>query len=136
MVGIQPEGLLELDLRLLRGAIRRRARPGAGLAWDARRRVFPGIRLNWAERAFAGKADDQVAILHASELRGLEEITWGELCEKVAACAAGLRSLGVEKGDRVVAYLANIAEATIAFLATALIGAVWSSASRLRCRLP
>jgi acetoacetyl-CoA synthetase len=90
---------------------------------------FPGVRLNWAERAFAGKADDQVAILHASELRELEEITWGELRAKVAACAAGLRSLGVEKGDRVVAYLPNIAEATIAFLATASIGAVWSSAS-------
>jgi acetoacetyl-CoA synthetase len=90
---------------------------------------FPGIRLNWAERAFAGKADDQVAILHASELRELEEITWGELREKVAACAAGLRSLGVEKGDRVVAYLPNIAEATVAFLAVASIGAIWSSAS-------
>jgi acetoacetyl-CoA synthetase len=90
---------------------------------------FPGIRLNWAERAFAGKDDEQVAILHASELRDLEEITWGELREKVAACAAGLRSLGVEKGDRVVAYLPNIAEATVAFLAVASIGAIWSSAS-------
>jgi acetoacetyl-CoA synthetase len=90
---------------------------------------FPGVRLNWAERAFAGKPDDQVAILHASELRELEEITWGELRGKVAAVAGGLRSLGVEKGDRVVAYLPNIAEATIAFLAVASIGAVWSSAS-------
>jgi acetoacetyl-CoA synthetase len=90
---------------------------------------FPGIRLNWAERAFAGKADGQVAILHASELRGLAEITWGELRAEVAAVAGGLRSLGVVKGDRVVAYLPNIAEATICFLATASIGAVWSSAS-------
>jgi acetoacetyl-CoA synthetase len=90
---------------------------------------FPGVRLNWAERAFAGKADDQVAILHASELRGLEEITWGGLRGKVAAVAGGLRSLGVEKGDRVVAYLPNILEATVAFLAAASIGAVWSSAS-------
>ncbi len=90
---------------------------------------FPGVRLNWAERAFAGKADGQVAILHASELRALEEVTWGELREKVAACAAGLRSLGVEQGDRVVAYLPNVAEAAIAFLAVASIGAVWSSAS-------
>jgi acetoacetyl-CoA synthetase len=90
---------------------------------------FPGVRLNWAERAFAGKDDDQVAILHASELRELGEITWGELRSKVASCAGGLRSLGVEKGDRVVAYLPNIAEATIAFLAVASIGAVWSSAS-------
>jgi acetoacetyl-CoA synthetase len=90
---------------------------------------FPGVRLNWAERAFAGKADDQVAILHASELRELEEITWGELRAKVAAVAGGLRSLGVEKGDRVVAYIPNVVEAVIAFLATASIGAIWSSAS-------
>src|SRR6185437_7418460 len=86
-----------------------RAMPGA--EW------FPGVRVNWAERAFAGKDDDAVAILHASELRELEEITWGELRGKVAAVAGGLRSLGVERGDRVVAYLPNVAEATIAFLA-------------------
>ena len=90
---------------------------------------FPGVRVNWAERAFAGKDDDAVAILHASELRELDEITWGELRARVAACAAGLRSLGVEKGDRVVAYIPNIAEATVAFLAVASIGAIWSSAS-------
>jgi acetoacetyl-CoA synthetase len=90
---------------------------------------FPGVRLNWAERAFAGKYDEAVAILHASELRDLSEITWGDLRRQVAAVAAGLRSLGVEQGDRVVAYLPNIAEATVAFLAVASIGAVWSSAS-------
>jgi len=90
---------------------------------------FPGVRLNWAERAFAGKPDDQVAIIHASELRELSEITWGELRDQVAAVAGGLRGLGVEEGDRIVAYLPNVAEATIAFLAVASIGAVWSSAS-------
>jgi acetoacetyl-CoA synthetase len=90
---------------------------------------FPGIRVNWAERAFAGKDDAAVAIVHASELRELEEITWGELRRQVAAVAGGLRDLGVEKGDRVVAYLPNIAEATTCFLAVASIGAIWSSAS-------
>jgi acetoacetyl-CoA synthetase len=102
-------------------ALASRGMPGA--EW------FPGVRLNWAERAFAGKPDGRVAILHASELRDLEEITWGELRARVAAVAGGLRSLGVEKGDRVVAYLPNIAEATVAFLACASIGAIWSSAS-------
>ncbi len=102
-------------------ALGARAMPGA--EW------FPGVRLNYAERAFAGKDDDAVAILHASELRELDEITWGELREKVAAAAGGLRSLGVEEGDRVVAYLPNVAEAAIAFLAVASIGAIWSSAS-------
>ena len=90
---------------------------------------FPGLRINYAERAFAGKDDEVVAILHASELRELDEITWGELRRQVAGIAGGLRDLGVEKGDRVVAYLPNLAEATVAFLAVASIGAIWSSAS-------
>ncbi|MDX6636219.1 MAG: acetoacetyl-CoA synthetase [Solirubrobacterales bacterium] len=90
---------------------------------------FPGTRLNYAEHVFAGKDDTEVAILHASELRELGELTWGELRRQVAATAAGLRSLGVERGDRVVAYAPNIPEAIVAFLATASIGAVWSSCS-------
>jgi acetoacetyl-CoA synthetase len=90
---------------------------------------FPGVRLNYAERVFAGKAPDAVAILHSSESRELGEITWRELRERAAACAAGMRSLGVGRGDRVVAYLPNVAEAVVAFLATASLGAIWSSAS-------
>ena len=90
---------------------------------------FGGARLNYAEHVFAGKDDDEVAILHASELRELSELSWGELRAQVAAVAAGLRELGVEPGDRVVAYLPNIPEAIVAFLATAAIGAVWSSCS-------
>jgi acetoacetyl-CoA synthetase len=90
---------------------------------------FPGTRLNYAEHVFAGKDDGEVAILHASELRDLGELSWGELRRQVAATAAGLRGLGVERGDRVVAYLPNIPEAIVAFLATASIGAVWSSCS-------
>ena len=90
---------------------------------------FPNASLNYAEHVFAGKDDAEVAILHASELRELGELSWGELREQVAAVAAGLRAIGVERGDRVVAYLPNIPEAIVAFLATASIGAVWSSCS-------
>lgn len=90
---------------------------------------FPNASLNYAEHAFAGKDDDEVAILHASELRSLGELRWGELREQVAAVAAGLRAMGVEKGDRVVAYVPNIPEAIVAFFASASIGAVWSSCS-------
>src|SRR6476469_6343900 len=90
---------------------------------------FPGARLNYAEHVFAGKDDGEPAILHASELRELGELSWGELRRQVAATAVGLRGLGVERGDRVVAYLPNIPEAIVAFLATASIGAVWSSCS-------
>ncbi len=90
---------------------------------------FPGTRLNYAEHVFAGKDDGEVAILHASELRELGELSWDDLRRQVAATAAGLRGLGVERGDRVVAYVPNIPEAIVAFLATASIGAVWSSCS-------
>ncbi len=98
-----------------------RAMPGA--EW------FAGSRLNYAEHVFADKEDAEVAILHASELRELEQLSWGELRSQVAAVAAGLRELGVKRGDRVVAYMPNIPEAIVAFLATASIGAVWSSCS-------
>jgi acetoacetyl-CoA synthetase len=90
---------------------------------------FAGTRLNYAEHAFAGKDDAKAAILHASELRELDELSWGELRSRVAALAAALRELGVERGDRVVAYLPNVPEAIVAFLATASIGAIWSSCS-------
>jgi acetoacetyl-CoA synthetase len=90
---------------------------------------FPDTSLNYAEHAFTGKDDGETAILHASELRDLQELSWGELRAQVAATAAALRGLGVEPGDRVVAYLPNIPEAIVAFLASAAIGAVWSSCS-------
>jgi acetoacetyl-CoA synthetase len=90
---------------------------------------FAGTSLNYAEHLFAGKEDAETAILHASELRELGELSWGELRAQVAATAAGLRALGVERGDRVVAYMPNIPEAIVAFLATASVGAIWSSCS-------
>jgi acetoacetyl-CoA synthetase len=92
-------------------------------------RWFPGTSLNYAEHVFAGKDPETVAILHSSELRALTELRWEELAEQVAAVAAGLREVGVQRGDRVVAYLPNIPEAIVGFLATASIGAVWSSCS-------
>src|SRR5699024_12557986 len=56
-------------------------------------------------------------------------MTWGELKEQVMSVAASLRDLGVEAGDRVVAYMPNIPETTVAFYACASIGAIWSSCS-------
>ncbi len=90
---------------------------------------FTGAEVNYAEHAFRGKPHERVAIVHAGELRDQAEVTWGELREQVAGIAAGLRALGVERGDRVAAYMPNIPEAIAAFLATASIGAVWSSCS-------
>jgi acetoacetyl-CoA synthetase len=90
---------------------------------------FAGSRLNYAEHVFAGVDGAETAILHASELRDLSELSWDELRAQVAATAAGLRALGIERGDRVVAYMPNIPEAIVAFLAAASLGAVWSSCS-------
>ncbi len=90
---------------------------------------FPGTEVSFAAHIFRGKADSAVAIRHASEIRELAELSWGELREQTARIRAGLIGLGVEPGDRVVAYLPNIPETVAAFLACASLGAVWSSAA-------
>jgi acetoacetyl-CoA synthetase len=92
-------------------------------------RWFEGAELNYAENLLAGHDPGETAVLHSSELRELAEISWGELNAQVAAAAAGLRALGVGRGDRVVAYMPNISETLVAFLATASLGATWSSAA-------
>src|SRR4051812_7019570 len=90
---------------------------------------FPGTQLNYAEHAFRDKDDGALAIVAGGESRADEEWTWGELHEQTRRIAAGLRRLGVTKGDRVAAYLPNIPETAAAFLATASLGAIWSSCS-------
>ena len=90
---------------------------------------FPGATLSYAEHIFRGKDDSATAIHHASELRELDTMTWGELRAMTAGIAVGLRSYGVGPGDRVVAYMPNMPETIAAFLACASIGAVWSSCS-------
>ena len=67
------------------------------------------------------------AIIAHSQTRDPLELTFGELREQVAAARAGLQRLGVGPGDRVVAYLPNIPETLVAFLATASLGAIWAA---------
>jgi acetoacetyl-CoA synthetase len=90
---------------------------------------FSGARLNFAEHVFRDRDPGAVAVRHASELRPLAESSWGELEEDTRRVAAALRASGVGPGDRVVAYVPNIVEAVVAFLACAGIGAIWSSCS-------
>jgi acetoacetyl-CoA synthetase len=90
-------------------------------------RWFEGATLNYAEAVFARGTTDRPALLSASERRPLREISWAVLREDVAAAAAGLRRLGVGRGDRVAAIVPNIPEAVVGLLATASLGAIWTS---------
>jgi len=94
-----------------------------------RARWFEGAHLNYAEHVFRSMSAERPALMFQSETRPFTEISWDELYVKVASVASALRGMGVQKGDRVVAFLPNIPETLVAFLATASIGAVWSSCS-------
>ncbi|WP_026908675.1 acetoacetate--CoA ligase [Paucisalibacillus globulus] len=91
---------------------------------------FDGAKLNYVEHVFRNYQKDKTAIIHTSEIRTeKQEITWEMLYHDTAAMQDTLKSLGVQKGDRVVAYIPNIYESVVALLATASLGAIWSSAS-------
>ncbi len=89
---------------------------------------FPGAQLNWAEHAVGAWRDPSgPALIERSQTRSPRETTRGELADLVARARLGLRRLGVRPGDRVVAYLPNITETAVAYLATLSLGAIWSS---------
>ena len=88
---------------------------------------FPGARLNYAQHALRHERPNATAIMHLNERHPLAKMSWEELGGKVRILATQLRKLGVERGDRVVAYFPNIPEAIVAMLATTSIGAIWSS---------
>jgi len=98
-----------------------RAMPGA--------RWFEGARLNYAEHALRAAGDHvaDVALVGVSQTRDRIELTWAELVEQVARARTGLQRLGVDAGDRVAAYLPNIPETIVAFLAACSLGATWTS---------
>ncbi len=88
---------------------------------------FSGATLNYTARALIG-ASDQIALVALSETKR-ETFTYRELFLKVTALATKLSDLGVKKGDGVVGYVTNGPASVIGFLASAAIGAVWSSCS-------
>lgn len=94
-------------------------------------RWFAGAQLNYVRHALGVGDDDahdhDVAILAYSQTRAPRALTLGELRDQVARARAGLVRLGVRGGDRVAGYLPNIPETVVAFLATASLGAIWSS---------
>jgi acetoacetyl-CoA synthetase len=106
--------------------------PAPALAVDALPGAswFPDVRLNYAEQVLAPAVDrpaGDVAVVGRSQTRPPLDLTRAELLDQVARARNGLRRLGVGRGDRVGAYLPNVPETVVAFLATASLGAVWSS---------
>ncbi|GAA0396393.1 acetoacetate--CoA ligase [Acrocarpospora corrugata] len=91
-------------------------------------RWFPDATINYAENALRGDPD-RLSVIFRDEAGNRRTYTVGELRAEVGRVRAGLVRLGVARGDRVAAYLPNIPEALIAFLATASLGAIWSSCS-------
>jgi acetoacetyl-CoA synthetase len=87
---------------------------------------FPGTEVNFAEHMLKGERDT-VAVVSVDEPGAVRRLTYGELRLAVGAAQAGLRELGVGRGDRVVALLPNALEALVAVLATTGLGAIWSS---------
>ena len=92
-------------------------------------RWFEGARLNYAEhilRSADGRLGDP-AIVGVSQSRQRVELSWWELTQEVGRARAGLQRLGVGHGDTVAAYLPNIPETIVAFLAACSLGATWTS---------
>jgi acetoacetyl-CoA synthetase len=109
--------------------------PGARTLVDADRmpgaRFFPEARLNYAENLLAGRAQrgGEDALVFWGEDKAKRRVSNAELISAVSRVAQALREEGVAQGDRVAGYLPNMPETIVAMLATASLGAIWSSAS-------
>jgi acetoacetyl-CoA synthetase len=102
-------------------ALGRRGMPGA--EW------FPGARLNYAQHVLRRERAGGDVLLHLSETRPLTALPWRTLGEQVRTLATELRALGVQPGDRLVAWMPNIPETMVAMLATTAVGAIWACCS-------
>lgn len=91
-------------------------------------RFFPDARLNYAENMLRSR-NDQIAMVFRDETGAEQKITYSKLYDQVSLWQQALKASGVGKGDRVAGYMPNMMETIIVMLATASLGAVWSSAS-------
>ena len=89
---------------------------------------FAGARFNFAENLLRNRSD-RIAIVGRLENGSRTTLSYGQLYEQVEQCAAAMRSVGVECGDRVAGFMPNVAQTVVAMLATTSIGAIWSSCS-------
>jgi acetoacetyl-CoA synthetase len=90
---------------------------------------FDGAELNYTHNIFHKRNDTQPMMIVRAEDQPSYEMTWQDAYGQVNRLATTLRKLGVKKGDRVVNFMPNRPETIIALLATASIGAIWSSCS-------
>ncbi|WP_284336195.1 acetoacetate--CoA ligase [Comamonas sp. NoAH] len=106
-------------------ALGRNVMPGA--QW------FPGAQVNYAQQVLrhvdAAHAAGMPAVIVENELGEMTQLSWPELRRQVAALALHLQQQGLQPGDRVAAYMPNIAQTIVAFLAVASVGGVWSVCS-------
>jgi acetoacetyl-CoA synthetase len=96
--------------------------PARGPRW------FPGARLNFAENLLRYR-DEGEALVFWNEFGPQRRLTFRELHDEVGRVATGLRNVGIGVGDRVAGFLPNLPETVIAMLATASLGAIWTSCS-------
>ena len=89
---------------------------------------FPQSKLNFAENMLKNRSDNE-ALVFRCEDRISETLSFAELYNQVSKTAQHLKELGVTKGDRVAGFLPNFAGSIVAMLATASVGAIWSSCS-------
>lgn len=89
---------------------------------------FTGAQMNFAENLLR-RRDDHKAIIFRGEDSVKKEYTYKQLYEEVRKVAAGLKKLGVFKGDRIAAFMPNMPETVMMMLAATSIGAIWSSTS-------
>lgn len=90
---------------------------------------FPGARLNYAQHILRHERAGADALLFMSETTPLMGVPWESFAGEVRILATRLRELGVQPGDRVVAYMPNIPQTMVAMLATTAIGAIWACCS-------
>ncbi len=91
-------------------------------------KFFSDFKLNYAENLLSRK-DESLAINFLSETGQEDSINWNSLFEKVCKFSSALKKLGINKNDRIAAYVPNKIETIISFLACAKNGSIWSSAS-------
>jgi len=89
---------------------------------------FEGVKMNFAENLLRIRSE-KPAIHFKGEGQAVRTLSYNELFDEVEKLSSALRKIGIQQGDRVAGFMPNMPETIIAMLATASIGAIWSSSS-------